>query len=113
MENLRCGRASIEDLHSIVALLNTALVLADDVGEDAARGAIQDGIVAITEVKDRKTVRFAMSAAQRARISPAVDLADELFCCCSLLEIVNAHTKLMSWLPKNGSLDLVEVNAED
>ncbi len=113
MDALRGGRAIIDDLHNITALLNTALVLANDVGEHEAQAAIQDGILAIVEVKDRKTTRFAMNAQQRERIAPAVDLADELFCCCSLLEIVNAHTKLMSWLPKNGSLDLVEVNAED
>ena len=108
---LRSGYAEIVDLHNIIALLNVGMVLAHRVGESAAREAIQAGIFAMIEVKDRPGPRYAMNSRQRELVMQAVDLADELFCCCTLLELAAAHSVVMKALPKTGSLDLVEIEA--
>lgn len=108
-EELRRGSAEILDLHNITALLNVALVLAHNVGEYPAREAIQAGIFAIAEIKGRPGPRYAMNARQREFVMQAVDLADELFCDCTLLELATAHSKVLRSLPKTGTLEVVRV----
>lgn len=108
-EELRRGNAEILDLHNITALLNVALVLAHNVGEIPAREAIQAGIFAMAEIKGRPGPRYAMNARQREFVTQAVDLADELFCDVSLLELATAHSQVLRVLPKTGTLEMVRV----
>ena len=108
-EELRRGSAEILDLHNVTALLNVALVLAHNVGEIPAREAIQSGIFAMAEIKDRPGQRYAMNAQQREFVTQAVDLADELFCDCTLLELATAHSQVLRSLPKTGTLEVVQV----
>lgn len=108
-EELRRGSAEILDLHNITALLNVAMVLAHNVGECPAREAIQAGIFAMAEIKDRPGPRYAMNAQQREFVMQAVDLADELFCDCTLLELATAHSQVLRSLPKTGTLEVIQV----
>lgn len=50
-----------------------------------------------------------MNARQREFVMQAVDLADELFCDCTLLELATAHSQVMKSLPKTGTLEVVQV----
>lgn len=108
-ECLLAGKAEIADLHNIVAFLNTGNVLAADVGEHEAGSAIEAGIVAIHAIKSRGGKTFAMNAAQRETAQAAVDLTDELFCCCTLFEITTAYHKWFNAIPQNGTLEPIHV----
>lgn len=107
------GKALVGDLHNIAAFLNVGMVLAHDIKEFAAQAAIQAGIFAVSEVKHRPGPRYAMNADQRALISEAVALTDEVFTASTLLELSVAHRKVMNAIPQSGTLELREVEVAD
>ncbi len=107
---LRAGKATIQDLHNVSAFMNVGLVAATDMGESAAAGAIQEGIIHLCKVKDRGGPTYAMSAEQRRAIAEAVRLTDDVFCCATILELDAAHRKVLRHVG-GGDLNLVSVPA--
>ena len=107
------GRASIDDVHNIVAFLNVGLILAHNIQEFDARNAVQEGIFAMASVRARPGPTYAMNADQRTRVVWSVDLTDELFGVSTLLELTTAHRKVLSAIPLNGSGNLIEVKEKE
>lgn len=105
------GRAEIMDLHNVVAYINVGSVLADDIGEHEARDAVQAALHHLITVKEQPGPTYSVHDEQRESIAAAVDLVDELICCSTILELHNAHQRVLAALDGAGDLGLREVAA--